>query len=139
MSRTFIEQLKDLKDKVARLSAMVQQLVEKAVESVYTADGELAKASIESDVRINDEEVRIEQQAINLLALHQPAASDLRLITTVIKINSDLERIADCAVNIAQRVIMLHQIGEYEVPVKLHREVTSNVKVVVKSEGEAAA
>ncbi len=116
MSRTFIDQLNDLKDKLARLSAMVQQLVEKAVESVYTADAKLAREMIDSDVRINDEEVRIEQQAINLIALHQPAASDLRLITTVIKVNSDLERIADCAVNIAQRVIMLDKIGDYEVP-----------------------
>ncbi len=116
MSRTFVDQLSDLKDKLSRLSAMVQQLVEKAVEAVYSADATLAKATIESDVRINDEEVRVEQQAINLLALHQPAASDLRLITTVIKINSDLERIADCAVNIAQRVVMLDQIGGYEAP-----------------------
>ena len=116
MSRTFVDQLSDLKDKLSRLSAMVQQLVEKAVESVYLADAQLAKSTIESDVRINDEEVRIEQQAINLLALHQPAASDLRLITTIIKVNSDLERVADCAVNIAQRVIMLDQIGGYEAP-----------------------
>jgi len=119
MSRTFIEQLAELKDKLARMSAMVQQLVEKAVESVYTADGVLARATIASDGRINDEEVRIEQQAIGLLALHQPAASDLRLITTVIKINNDLERIADCAVNVAQRVIMLEHIGDYEVPADL--------------------
>jgi len=116
MSRTFIDQLNDLRDKLARLSAMVQQLVEKAVESVYTADGALARATAESDVRINDEEVRIEHQAINLLALHQPAASDLRLITSIIKVNSDLERIADCAVNVAQRVMMLDQIGGYEAP-----------------------
>ncbi len=116
MSRTFVDQLSDLKDKLSRLSAMVQQLVEKAVESVYSADAALARSTIESDGRIDDEEVRVEQQAINLLALHQPAARDLRLITTVIKINSDLERIADCAVNIAQRVIMLDQIGDYEAP-----------------------
>jgi phosphate transport system protein len=130
MSRTFIDQLSELKEKLARLSAMVQQLVEKAVESVYNADGELARATSESDVRINDEEVRIEQLAINLLALHQPAASDLRLITTVIKVNSDLERIADCAVNISQRMIMLDQIGGYEVPSDLRLMANSVVTML---------
>jgi phosphate transport system protein len=84
MSRTFIDQLGELKDKLARMSAMVQQLVEKAVESVYTADGQLARATIQSDVRIND-----------------------------------MERIADCAVNVAQRVIMLEHIGDYQVPADL--------------------
>ncbi len=62
---------------------------------------------IAADEKVDEEEVRVEKAAIDLLALHQPAAGDLRLITTVIKVNSDLERIADCAVNAAQRVLPL--------------------------------
>ena len=107
MSRHLHDLLDDLKMRVARMSALVQHIVEQAIESVLAADAELARKTVESDRRIDDEEVKVEQAAIDLLALHQPAAGDLRLITTVIKINSDLERIADCAVNVAQRVLPL--------------------------------
>jgi phosphate transport system protein len=116
MSRHLSELLDDLKDRVARMSALVQQIVEQAVEAVYTVDPKLAQQVVASDERIDEEEVKVEQAAISLLALHQPAAGDLRLITTVIKVNSDLERIADCAVNAAQRVTSLARETGYEPP-----------------------
>jgi phosphate transport system protein len=117
MSRSFIEHLNELKDKVARMSVLVQAAVEQAVEAVQRCDVSLAKSMISSDQRIDDDEVKIEQAAISLLALHQPTAVDLRLITTIIKVNGELERIADCAVNVAQRVIMIAQMGAgYELP-----------------------
>jgi phosphate transport system protein len=116
MSRHLSELLDDLKGRVARMSAMVQQLVEQAVEAVYTVDPKLAQLAILSDEKVDEEEVRVEKASIDLLALHQPAAGDLRLITTVIKVNSDLERIADCAVNAAQRVLPLAREGGYEPP-----------------------
>ena len=104
MSRHLSDLLDDLKERVARMGAMVQQVVEQAVESVLTADARLAQRTIEADARIDEEDVRVERAAIDLLALHQPAASDLRLVTSVIKVNGELERIGDCAVNAAQRV-----------------------------------
>ena len=104
MSRHLSELLDDLKDRVARMGAMVQQVVEQAVEAVLSADAKLAQRTIDGDVKIDEEDVRVERAAIDLLALHQPAAGDLRLVTTVIKVNGELERIADCAVNAAQRV-----------------------------------
>ena len=116
MSRHLSELLDELKGRVSRMSAMVQQLVEQSVESVYTVDPKLAQQAIAADERVDEEEVRVEKAAIDLLALHQPAAGDLRLITTVIKVNSDLERIADCAVNAAQRVLPLARQGGYEAP-----------------------
>ena len=116
MSRHLSELLDDLKGRVARMSALVQQVVEQAVEAVYTVDPKLAQQVVAADERIDEEEVKVEQAAISLLALHQPAAGDLRLITTVIKVNSDLERIADCAVNAAQRVLPLAREGSYEPP-----------------------
>jgi phosphate transport system protein len=116
MSRHLSELLDELKGRVARMSAMVQQVVEQAVEAVYTVDPKLAQQVVTADERIDEEEVKVEQAAIRLLALHQPAAGDLRLITTVIKVNSDLERIADCAVNAAQRVLPLAREGGYEPP-----------------------
>jgi len=98
---------------------MVQQVVDQAVEAVLDGDAQLAQRVIDGDNRIDDEEVRVEKSAIDLLALHQPAAGDLRLITTVIKVNSELERIADCAVNAAQRVLPLAREGGNEVPADL--------------------
>ncbi len=116
MSRHLQDLLAELKERLARLSATVQQLVEQSVESVNSANAKLAQATINSDEHIDDEEVRIEKAAIDLLALHQPAAIDLRFITTVIKVNADLERIADCAVNAAARVLPLARIGGYVPP-----------------------
>jgi phosphate transport system protein len=120
MSRQFIDQLNDLKDKLARMSVLVQAAVEQAVEASQGCDVALAKSNMQGDNRIDEDEVKIEQAAISLLALHQPTAVDLRLITTIIKVNGDLERIADCAVNISQRVVMLDQLDcEYELPADL--------------------
>ena len=104
MSRHLSELLDDLKGRIARMGAMVQQVVEQAVDAVLAADPRLAQRAIEGDVRVDEEDVRVERLAIDLLALHQPAAGDLRLVTSVIKVNAELERIADCAVNVAQRV-----------------------------------
>jgi phosphate transport system protein len=118
MAQHFNDALDRLREKVARMTASVQLEVEQAVESVLTADVKLARAVIDGDQRIDEEEVEIEKSAIDLLALFQPAASDLRLITTIIKVNGDFERIADCAVNVAQRVPTLAsgQNGHYQPP-----------------------
>ena len=107
MSRHLQDHLDELRARVARMSAMVQQVVEQAVEAVFTADARLARRTIDADARIDEEDVRVEKAAIDLLALYHPAAGDLRFVTTVIKVNSELERIADCAVNAAQRVLPL--------------------------------
>lgn len=104
MAQHFDHLLDELREKVSRMTASVQLEVERAVEAVLEADPKLAREVIEGDQRIDEEEVHIEKCAIDLLALFQPAASDLRLITTIIKVNGDFERIADCAVNVAQRV-----------------------------------
>jgi phosphate transport system protein len=111
MSRHLQDLLDELKARVARMGAMVQQVVEQAVDAVFAADAKLAQKTIDADARIDEEEVRVEKAAIDLLALYQPAAVDLRLITSIIKVNSELERIADCAVNAAQRVLPLASAG----------------------------
>ncbi len=101
------------------MGAVVQQSVELSVESLVKLDAKLAQQVIEGDQKVDEEEVKVEQGAIDLLALHQPAAGDLRMITTIIKANSDFERIADCAVNIAQRVLPLSRHEGYDVPADL--------------------
>lgn len=107
MATHFQDLLSDLRNRISRMSAMVQQVVEQSIEAIDRLDPKLARSVIDSDAAVDEEEVHVEHAAINLLALYQPAAVDLRLITTIIKVNSDLERIADCAVNIAQRVLPL--------------------------------
>jgi phosphate transport system protein len=119
MSHHFADLLDDLKSRLSRMGAVVQQSVEQSVESLATLDAKLAQAVIEGDAKVDEEEVKVEKGAIDLLALHQPAAGDLRLITTIIKANSDFERIADCAVNIAQRVLPLSRHDGYEAPADL--------------------
>jgi phosphate transport system protein len=119
MSRHLQDLLTELRSRVARLSAAVQTVVDRAVESVFTADANLAQEAIRADARVDDEEVQVEQMAIDLLALHQPAAGDLRLVTTIIKVNNDFERIADCAVNVAQRILPLARQGGYRPPADL--------------------
>jgi phosphate transport system protein len=118
MAQQLIDRLDELKDRVARLTSLVQQVAEMAVQSILNTDAALAHQVHGLDQRIDEEEVEVERQAIDLLALYQPAAGDLRLITVIIKANSDLERIADCAVNAAQRVGALAR-GGYHAPADL--------------------
>jgi phosphate transport system protein len=116
MSRHLSELLDDLREQLARMSTLVLQVVEQACESVFTSDAKLAQETITLDQRVDEEEVRIEKSAIDLLALQQPAAVDLRTITAIIKCNADFERIADCGVNIAQRTLLLSRLPDYEAP-----------------------
>src|ERR1035441_181669 len=118
MAHQFIDRLDELKDRMARLTAQVQQACETAVQALLTSDATLARQVFGLDINIDQQEVEIEKGAIDLLALYQPAASDLRLITIIIKANSDFERIADCAVSIAQRIVPLVR-GEYHAPADL--------------------
>src|SRR3984957_2171725 len=116
MSHHLNDLLESLRTQVARMTTLVIQVCEQACEAVFTGDQKLAQETITLDARIDEEEVRVEKSAIDLLALQQPAAVDLRTVTTIIKVNADFERIADCAVNIAQRVLLLSRIVDYEPP-----------------------
>ncbi len=130
MSHHFIDRLEQLRGQLARMSAMVQSSMENATQALLSVDGRLAQSVIEQDVRIDDEEVRIESTAIDLLALHQPAAVDLRRIATIIKANGDFERIADCAVNVSHRVIFLASLASYDLPPDLRVMGTSVVETL---------
>lgn len=107
MPTHFSELLDALRADVARMTSKVQRVVEQATESLILRDPALAQLAIDGDKQVDHDEVVVEKNAISLLALYQPAAADLRFITSVIKVNNDFERIADCAVNVAQRVPMM--------------------------------
>lgn len=96
-----------LKRKLLALSAYVEESVQRAVKSVSERDEKLAQRVIDTDFEIDEMEVDVEEDCLKILALHQPVAIDLRFIIAVLKINNDLERIGDLAVNIAERAVSL--------------------------------
>ncbi len=85
------------------MASHVEDIVQEAVEAVFTADEQLARRVMSRDREVDAEEVEVEAEVIRLMALYQPVGVDLRLLCTVLKVNSDLERVSDCAVNIAER------------------------------------
>jgi len=95
--------IEDIKKKIIALSTLVEENVARAVKAAETRDAVLAAKTIELDADIDKQEIVIEDACLKTLALNQPVAADLRFIVAVLKINSDLERIGDMAVNIAER------------------------------------
>jgi phosphate transport system protein len=96
-----------------------------AAESYRKRDSRLAQQVFEREKMINNCERQIDEMAVDLLAMQQPMASDLRFLLAVVKINSDLERVGDLAVNIAQRSLDLSQETDFEVPVDITRMTTA--------------
>lgn len=92
-----------IKKEVLSLGAMVEDRFKKAIYAIQNEDLEQAQYIIDTDYQVDEREVEVEEECLKTLALYQPVATDLRLITAVIKINNDLERIADYAANIAKR------------------------------------
>ncbi len=104
MTKHFRKELETIKKRILTLGSMVEDLVHDSVKAVDRVDADLADQIIKKDSEIDETEVDIEEECLKVLALHQPVAVDLRFIIAVIKINNELERIGDQAVNIAQRV-----------------------------------
>jgi len=99
--------IEELKKEVLFLGATVEERVKMAIRAVDSWDTDLAGKIIESDYDINEKEVEIEEACLEIIARYQPVAVDLRFLSAVIKINNDLERIGDEAVNIAERVLII--------------------------------
>jgi phosphate transport system protein len=99
--------LEQLKSKLLAMSALVESAVYRSTAAVLQKDRKLAEEVLQNEARVNRMEIEIDEHAIRLLALQQPMAGDLRLITAAIKINTDLERMGDLAVNIAKRALSL--------------------------------
>jgi len=104
MTKHFVRELEKLKKKILSLGALVEERVYLAIKAIQSRDSDLAKRIIRSDHEIDETEVEVEEECLKVLALYQPVAIDLRFIVAVIKINNDLERIGDEAVNIAERI-----------------------------------
>jgi phosphate transport system protein len=105
----FDDELKALREKVLKLGSMVEDAVRDSVRALVDRDSDLAKEVVKRDHLINALDVGIDEECVRLIALRQPMARDLRLITTTMKITTDLERMGDLAVNIAERAIELNE------------------------------
>ncbi len=114
--RHFHDQLAELKQRLLDMSVMAERLVEQAIISLLHRDSRLADEVLAGDSALNSLELEIEQRAVALLALQQPMARDLRFIIGTIKVSSDLERVGDHAVNIAQCAIRLVKEGSHLMP-----------------------
>jgi len=108
MQRHFHEELDALKQTLLAMGGLVEDQIRGALAALLERNGALAGHVIETDRKVNAYDVEIDEKCVELLALHQPTAGDLRFITTAMKIVTDLERIGDQAVNIAQRAIELN-------------------------------
>src|SRR5271156_3686037 len=107
-NRQYEEDLRGLRSGLLRMGGLVERQIVEAVESLVNRNTEQARETIQRDVEVNRLDSEMDQRCINLLALHQPTASDLRFITTGLKITTDLERIGDNAVNICERATELN-------------------------------
>jgi phosphate transport system protein len=114
MAKYLIRELDKIKKKILSLGALVEERVRIASAAVDNRDAAIAQKIIDTDWEIDEMEVEVEEECLKILALHQPVAVDLRFIVTVIKINNDLERIGDQAVNIAERVLTISKRPEMD-------------------------
>ena len=107
MERHVDQELKGLKEDILKMGALAEEAIYKSIEALKNRDKELAKRVIADDTNVDKLELAVDEKCIDLIARYQPMAGDLRFITTGMKINTELERIADIAVDIAQRTLAL--------------------------------
>jgi phosphate transport system protein len=119
MARHLQTEIEKLKKKILLIGAMVEEAQQKSVKAVLDRNAALARSVIESDKEIDRLEVELEEECLKVLALHQPVAVDLRFIVAILKINNDLERIGDLAVNIAGRAEFLARQERLAIPYDL--------------------
>ena len=132
-SRHYEMELVELKEKILFVGGMVEEMIGSAMRSLLDRDPELARQVIDSDPRVDVAELEVDHLCLNLLALRQPAASDLRFIATALKIVTDLERIGDLAVNIAERSIELNEEPQLKPYIDLPRMGNWTLRMVKES------
>ena len=128
MSKHLLRDVENLKNKIIHMGSVIEDRVYQATMSVINHDVKLAGAVIKGDGEIDQMEVDIEEEGLKILALHQPVAIDLRFIIAILKINNDLERVGDLAVNVAERAAFLATQKDFKIPFDVY-------KMAVKAEG----
>jgi phosphate transport system protein len=136
MQRHFHEELEALKQTLLAMGGLVEDQIRRVMRALIERDDTLAQEVIERDQQVNAYDVEVDETCVSLLALHQPAAGDLRFITTAMKIVTDLERMGDQAVNIAQRVLELNREPQLKPYIDLPR-MAEKAQVMVKESLDA--
>lgn len=119
MSKHLQRDIDSLNTELLNISSMVEEMIDKATQALAHRRYDLADEVVKSDEYVDQHEVHVEEECLKILALHQPVAVDLRRIATVMKVNNDLERIADLAVSIAQRAQAMDEFPAFPIPQKL--------------------
>src|SRR3989338_7870334 len=107
MQRHFDEELQQLKNEILKMGALAQEAIINSVDALKNRDKAAAQKVLDADIEMDRLELFIDDKCLDLIALHQPMARDLRFITTAIKLNAELERIGDLAVDVAQRALAI--------------------------------
>lgn len=130
MTKHFYRDMEVLHRDILALSALVEEMIDNAARALRERDPHLAREVAVTDGQVDQREVEIEDFCLKMLALHQPVAVELRRIATVLKANNDLERIADLAVNLAQRAAALAHHPGFDVPDQLQQMVAASTDMV---------
>jgi phosphate transport system protein len=133
MSVLLGREITSLKKKILQMTALVEESVRKAVSAVRRKDDALAEEVIQSDDRIDFMENELEEECLKILALHQPVATDLRYVVVCLKINNDLERIGDLAVNIAERAKAISGEEDDFMPESIPKMIDASIAMLKKS------
>ena len=136
MRSRFQQGLDELKEKLLRMGGLAEQAIDRATEAYRTRDSKYFQMVLADENAINEAEREIDELSLDLLAMQQPMAVDLRFILAVLKINANLERVGDQAVNIAQRVLDLISEPEVQLPVDIPR-MADSVSTMVQRALEA--
>lgn len=130
-SAKYERELQEIKEGLIYAGALIEKAIDSAMKSLFERNSDLARTVIAEDDNIDLLDMQLEDKCIRLLALRQPAARDLRFITTAIKINGHLERIGDMAVNIAEKAILLNELPQLKPYIDLPR-MTEITKEMIK-------
>ncbi len=133
MQRHFHEELDALKQTLLAMGGLVEDQIRRVMNALVERDSDLAQEVIDRDAQVNAYDVEVDEKCVELLALHQPTAGDLRFLTTAMKIVTDLERIGDQAVNIAQRALELNREPQLKPYIDLPRMAEKAQRMVKES------
>ena len=133
MQRHFHEELEALKQTLLAMGGLVEDQIRRVMVALLERDSDVAQEVIDRDRQVNAYDVEVDEKCVELLALHQPTAGDLRFITTAMKIVTDLERIGDQAVNIAQRALELNREPQLKPYIDLPRMAERSQRMVKES------
>ncbi len=130
MSKHLQRELENLREDLVSQFTVVEQMIQLAVRALVERRPDFADSVVESDNEVDAKDIKIEEECLKRLALHQPVAADMRWLITVIKVNGELERMADTACNIAERAKAIASYPTFQVPKQMNEMVDATIRMV---------